>query len=186
MFPLVITVGPWTLQVSPIWSHIRWTMLEVSLPDDIINNSSLSKIWLGHISQGGNEEPAWLHLEDRNHFVINNKFPWNVRTKFLFLSFCFLEPGQFVYKSTLTCSVKLAPIGSQGTTDKRCGLVGGRMLKLVLSAISPTPVCLPVSPHASLHDDNGLNLWTVSQLQLNVFLCRSYCGHGVSSQQWKP
>lgn len=35
------------------------------------------------------------------------------------------------------------------------------------SASSPAS-CLPACPHASCHDDNGLNLWTVSQPQLNV------------------
>lgn len=27
--------------------------------------------------------------------------------------------------------------------------------------------------------DNGLNLWTISQSQLNIFLCKSYNGHGI-------
>ena len=33
------------------------------------------------------------------------------------------------------------------------------------------------------HENYGLNLWTVSQLQLNVFLYKNCHGHGVSSQQ---
>ena len=36
------------------------------------------------------------------------------------------------------------------------------------------------SLHASCHDNSGLNLWTVSQTQLNIFL---YEFHGVSSHQ---
>jgi hypothetical protein len=32
----------------------------------------------------------------------------------------------------------------------------------------------------SCHDNNGLNLWTIRQAQLNVFLCKSCYGHGVS------
>ena len=35
---------------------------------------------------------------------------------------------------------------------------------------------------ASCHDDNGLNL-NISHPQLNVFLYKSYCDNGISSQQ---
>jgi hypothetical protein len=49
--------------------------------------------------------------------------------------------------------------------------------------MSPAPF-LPACHHASCHADNELNLWTVSQPQWNVFLYKSCCGHGVSSQQW--
>jgi hypothetical protein len=42
-------------------------------------------------------------------------------------------------------------------------------LDVELSATSLAP-CLPLWHHASLHDNNGLDLWTVSQPQLNVFL----------------
>ena len=41
-----------------------------------------------------------------------------------------------------------------------------------LSAPSPAP-CLPVQCHVSCHDDNGPDLWTVSQLHLIVFLYKS-------------
>jgi hypothetical protein len=44
-----------------------------------------------------------------------------------------------------------------------------------LSAPS-SALCLPVGGHASHHDNNGLNLSTVSQPQLNVFLYKSCCG----------
>ena len=54
-----------------------------------------------------------------------------------------------------------------------------------LSAASPVP-CLPTCHHGSHHDNNGLNLWTVRHLQLNVFCYKSCHGHGVSSQQKKP
>jgi len=40
-----------------------------------------------------------------------------------------------------------------------------------LSAPSLAP-SLPGHCHASHHDDNGLNLWIVSQSQLNGFLCK--------------
>ena len=42
-------------------------------------------------------------------------------------------------------------------------------LDVELSATSLAP-CLPLWHHASRHDNNGLDLWTVSQPQLNVFL----------------
>jgi hypothetical protein len=45
---------------------------------------------------------------------------------------------------------------------------------------------MPAGHHASHHDDNGLNLSTVSQPQLNASLYKSCFGYGVSSQQWKP
>jgi hypothetical protein len=51
-----------------------------------------------------------------------------------------------------------------------------------LSAPSPAPY-LPAFYHVSHHENNGLNLWTVSQPQLNVFFYKSYYDHGVSSQQ---
>ena len=100
------------------------------------------------------------------------------------------------------------PIGSG--IIRRCGLVGGNVslwgwvlrssvLKVCCCGIqspsvacrsrcrilssSPAP-CLPAQCDALHHDDNGLNLWTVSQPQLNVFLYKSCLGHGVSSQQW--
>lgn len=38
-------------------------------------------------------------------------------------------------------------------------------------SVLPAP-CLPAWYHASCHDKNGLNPWTVSQLQLNVILYR--------------
>jgi hypothetical protein len=41
--------------------------------------------------------------------------------------------------------------------------------------------CLPSCGHAPCHDDNGLTSETVSPRQLNAFLCKSCCGHGVSS-----
>jgi hypothetical protein len=98
-------------------------------------------------------------------------------------------------------------IGS-GTT-KSCGLVGGSVspyrwasrpyifkLHLVWYTISSwLPLdqdvelsallasCVPACCQASCHDDNGLNLWTVSQPRLNVCLYKSCHGHGVSSQQ---
>ena len=50
-----------------------------------------------------------------------------------------------------------------------------------LSSTSSAPCLL-----ASHHDGNGLNLWTVSQPQLNVVLYKSCSGHGVCSQQEKP
>ena len=55
-------------------------------------------------------------------------------------------------------------------------------LDVELSATSPA-ACPPACSHAFCHDDNGLTLGTVSQPQLNVFLYKSCCGHGVSSQQ---
>ena len=51
-----------------------------------------------------------------------------------------------------------------------------------LSATSPAP-CLPTYHHAPHHDNNGLSSETISQPQFNVFLYKSCCGHGVSSQQ---
>jgi hypothetical protein len=44
-----------------------------------------------------------------------------------------------------------------------------------------TGPCLPACHHASYYDDNGLNLWTVNQPQLNVLLYMNCHGHGVSS-----
>jgi hypothetical protein len=41
-----------------------------------------------------------------------------------------------------------------------------------LSAPSPAP-CLSACHHASCHVDNGLNLLTLSQSQLNVFIYKS-------------
>jgi hypothetical protein len=38
-----------------------------------------------------------------------------------------------------------------------------------LLGLSPAP-CLPVCHYASWHDDNELNLWTVSQPQFKAFL----------------
>jgi hypothetical protein len=91
-------------------------------------------------------------------------------------------------------------------TIRRCGLVGENvslrigfevsdaqaMLNVIsfislsadqdvkLSAPSPAP-CLPICYHVSSHD-NGLNLRTLSQTQLNVFLYKTCCDRGVSSQ----
>lgn len=50
------------------------------------------------------------------------------------------------------------------------------------SATSPAH-CLPMCHHVSHHDNNELNLWTKNQPQLNVFLRKSCCSHGISSQQ---
>ena len=50
-----------------------------------------------------------------------------------------------------------------------------------VSAPSPAPR-LPANHHASHHDNNGLNLCTVSHPQLNLFLCKSCHCHGISSQ----
>ena len=55
-------------------------------------------------------------------------------------------------------------------------------LNVELSVTSSAP-CLPGHHHAFCHADNALNLLTVSQPQLNVFLYKSCLGHGVSSQQ---
>ena len=49
-------------------------------------------------------------------------------------------------------------------------------------ATAPVP-CLPPCSHVPSHDNNGLNLWTINQPQLNAFLCKNWCHHGVSSQQ---
>ena len=52
---------------------------------------------------------------------------------------------------------------------------GCRILNSSSTLSAYMPPCFP--PH-----DNGLNLWTVSKAQLNVFLYKSCHGHGVSSQ----
>ena len=49
---------------------------------------------------------------------------------------------------------------------------------------APPAPSLPTRCHASHGDDNGLNLW--NQSQVNVCLYESCLVHGVSSQQWKP
>jgi hypothetical protein len=54
---------------------------------------------------------------------------------------------------------------------------GSRTLSYLLDTM------LSTCHHASYHDDNGQNFWTVSQSQLNVFLYESCCGHGVSLQK---
>jgi hypothetical protein len=51
-----------------------------------------------------------------------------------------------------------------------------------LSATFAVP-CQPAGHHPFHHHDNGLNLCTLSQPQLNIFLYYSCHGHGVSSQQ---
>jgi len=53
-------------------------------------------------------------------------------------------------------------------------------LDIELSTPSPAP-CLPERHHVPCHDNNGLNLWRLSQLPLNVLLCKSCHGHGASS-----
>lgn len=54
-------------------------------------------------------------------------------------------------------------------------------LDVELSAYFPTS-CWPAC-HGDFHHDNRLNLLTVSQPQLNVFLYKGCCGHDVSSQK---
>jgi len=51
-----------------------------------------------------------------------------------------------------------------------------------LSAPTPTP-CLPAWHCASCQDDNGLNVSTANQSQLNAFFVKRRYGHGVSSQR---
>ena len=46
---------------------------------------------------------------------------------------------------------------------------------------APPAPCLPKGCHTSYHDDNGPNLETVSQPQINVSFYYSYLGRGVSS-----
>jgi hypothetical protein len=66
-------------------------------------------------------------------------------------------------------------------------------LDVELLATSPAQ-CLSAFCHAHWYNDNnddddddddddGLNLWAISQLQLHVFLYKSWYGHGVSLQQ---
>lgn len=52
----------------------------------------------------------------------------------------------------------------------------------VIAATVPLPATslvpyLPAFYHVSRHDNNGLNLWTLSQSQLKVFLYKSCSGH---------
>jgi hypothetical protein len=69
------------------------------------------------------------------------------------------------------------------TQDRLSGSSWRQPTDLDVEFLAPSPAsCLPACWHASHHDDNGLNLWTVSQPQQNVFLYES-CGHGISSQQ---
>ena len=58
-------------------------------------------------------------------------------------------------------------------------------LDVELSASSPAP-CLPTQHHASHHEENWLNLYTVSQPQLNNFLYKSYCGQAVVAHVFNP
>lgn len=49
---------------------------------------------------------------------------------------------------------------------------------------APLPAAnLPAHHHISHYGDNGLNLQTANQFQLNVFLYKSCNGHGVSLQR---
>jgi len=57
-------------------------------------------------------------------------------------------------------------------------LPAARRSKCRTLSSSPAP-CLPAGCHASLHGDSGLNLWTVSQPQLNVFLYKNCHGRAV-------
>ena len=56
-------------------------------------------------------------------------------------------------------------------------------IELSVASPVPSPGGLPAGHQASCHDENGLNLRTVSQPQCNVVLYKSCHGHGVSSQQ---
>ena len=79
-------------------------------------------------------------------------------------------------------------------TIRRCGLVG-RSVSLgvvfefsdaqaqsvslfLMSAKSQLPLHHHVCLHASHHENNGLNVWALSQPQWNVFLYKSCHGHG--------
>ena len=48
---------------------------------------------------------------------------------------------------------------------------------------TPSPVPCLLGYYFASHLDNGLNLITSKQLQLNVVLYKTCLGHGVSSQQ---
>jgi hypothetical protein len=49
---------------------------------------------------------------------------------------------------------------------------------------APPAPCLPESCPVSCYDNNALNLSTVGQPQLNVFLHKSHHGHDVPLQTW--
>ena len=53
-----------------------------------------------------------------------------------------------------------------------------------LSALSQHHVCRHTA--IAIHHDNGSKFSSARQLQINAFLYKCCCGHGVSSQQQQP
>ena len=136
-------------------------------------------------------------------------FSWNTQLMYFLcflpdlLKLCLLTPLRMCGGLNKNGPQRLADLNaySPGShTNRKCGLVGRNVsprvrfqtLKpvqcLSLPAACRTPgylsstmsACMPI---CSCHEDNGLTAGTVSQSQVNVFLCKSCCGHGFSSQQ---